>query len=107
MAYRTFEEWNARGRIVKKGEKAMGHLLDGTALFGKEQTKGKKSRDWGEADLVMHQTLGIWVDLRIIINETYPAEEVQTYNLLQILQSHWHPQALHSYDEIPTTVGTA
>lgn len=56
---------------------------------------------------VMHQTPGIWVDLRIIINETYPAEEVQTYNLLQILQSHWHPQALHSYDEIPTTVGTA
>lgn len=55
----------------------------------------------------MHQTPGIWVDLRIIINETYPAEEVQTYNLLQILQSHWHPQALHSYDEIPTTVGTA
>ena len=32
----------------------------------------------------MHQTPGIWVDLRIIINETYPAEEVQTYNLLQI-----------------------
>lgn len=45
MAYRTFEEWNARGRIVKKGGKAMGHLLDGTALFGNEQTKGKKSRD--------------------------------------------------------------
>lgn len=51
MAYRTFNEWNARGRIIKKGEKAMGHLLDGTALFGKEQIKGKKSRDWWETSL--------------------------------------------------------
>ena len=55
----------------------------------------------------MHQTPGTWVGLRIIINETYPVEEVQTYNLLQILQSHRHPQALHIYDEIPTAVGTA
>lgn len=38
MSYRTFEEWKARGRVVLKGEKAMGHLLDGTALFAKEQT---------------------------------------------------------------------
>lgn len=55
----------------------------------------------------MRPTPGTWVGPRIIINETYPAEEVQTYNLLQILQSHWYTQALHSYDEIPTAVGTA
>lgn len=45
----------------------MCHLLDGTALFGKEQTKGKKSRDWGEADLGMRQTPGTWVGRKIII----------------------------------------
>lgn len=38
MAYRTFNEWVARGRAVQKGEKAMGFLNDGTAIFGKEQT---------------------------------------------------------------------
>lgn len=38
MVYRTFEGWKARGRAVLKGEKAVGHLTDGTALFGKKQT---------------------------------------------------------------------
>lgn len=38
MAYRTYDEWTARGRVVQQGEKAMGFLLDGTAIFGKEQT---------------------------------------------------------------------
>lgn len=38
MSYRTFEEWRARGRAVSAGEKAMGKLNDGTAIFGKEQT---------------------------------------------------------------------
>lgn len=51
MAYRTFNEWKARGRAVQKGEKALGFLLDGTAIFGKEQTKKApvKSAD-GEYD---------------------------------------------------------
>lgn len=44
MSYRTFEEWKARGRVVNKGEKAMGHLNDGSALFGKEQTKKLSSK---------------------------------------------------------------
>lgn len=39
MSYRTLEEWNARGRQIIKGEKAMGRLNDNTPLFGKEQTK--------------------------------------------------------------------
>lgn len=39
MCYRTLEQWNARGRQVKKGEKAAGRLNDNTPLFGKSQTK--------------------------------------------------------------------
>lgn len=39
MSYRTLEEWNARGRQVIKGQKAMGRLNDNTPIFGKEQTK--------------------------------------------------------------------
>lgn len=39
MCYRTLERWNARGRQVKKGEKAVGRLNDNTPLFGKSQTK--------------------------------------------------------------------
>ncbi|UYL84964.1 hypothetical protein pEaSNUABM55_00191 [Erwinia phage pEa_SNUABM_55] len=39
MSYRTLAEWNARGRQVMKGEKAMGRLNDNTPIFGKEQTK--------------------------------------------------------------------
>lgn len=39
MSYRSLEEWNARGRQVIKGQKAMGKLNDNTPLFGKEQTK--------------------------------------------------------------------
>ncbi len=38
MSYRTYEEWEVRGRVVKQGEKAAGRLNDGTALFSKEQT---------------------------------------------------------------------
>lgn len=38
MAYRTYEEWSSRGRVVMKGEKASGYLTDGTAIFKKEQT---------------------------------------------------------------------
>lgn len=44
MAYRTYAEWQARGRYVVAGEKAMGKLNDGTALFGKEQTKKVKKK---------------------------------------------------------------
>lgn len=43
MAYRTYEEWSARGRAVLKGEKAAGFLTDGTAIFGKEQTTKRPS----------------------------------------------------------------
>ena len=39
MSYRSFQEWNARGRQIIKGEQCMGRLNDGTPLFGKEQTK--------------------------------------------------------------------
>lgn len=44
MTYRTYEEWAARGRFVQQGEKAMGFLNDGTAIFGKEQTKKRPKR---------------------------------------------------------------
>lgn len=58
MAYRTYAEWQARGRYVIAGEKAMGKLNDGTAIFGKEQTKKIKAssrlsnytRDYSEDD---------------------------------------------------------
>ena len=44
MAYRTYDEWTARGRVVQQGEKAMGFLLDGTAIFAKEQTIKRPKR---------------------------------------------------------------
>lgn len=44
MAYRTYGEWIARDRVVQQGEKAMGFLLDGTAIFGKEQTIKRPKR---------------------------------------------------------------
>lgn len=52
MAYRTYDEWTARGRVVKQGEKAMGFLNDGTAIFGKEQTtkRPKWTRQEDEPD---------------------------------------------------------
>lgn len=50
MAYRTFEEWSARGRVVQQGEKAMGFLLDGTAIFGKEQTIKRPKRKYPQHD---------------------------------------------------------
>lgn len=33
MAYRTMNEWNARGRQIIKGQKAMGKLNDGLSLW--------------------------------------------------------------------------
>lgn len=53
MSYRTMNEWNARGRQVKKGEKSMGRLNDNTPLFGKEQTRKASSKThnpfWGDS----------------------------------------------------------
>lgn len=46
MAYRTYEEWIARDRVVQQGEKAMGFLVDGTAIFGKEQTIKRAKRTY-------------------------------------------------------------
>ena len=38
MVYRTYKDWVTKGRIVKKGEKAVGFLTSGDALFEKSQT---------------------------------------------------------------------
>lgn len=41
---RTYQEWNERGRYVKKGEKALEFNRKGVALFSKQQTQGKQDR---------------------------------------------------------------
>ena len=41
---RTLKEWNARGRWVKKGSKAVGFTVDGDAMFTKDQTRKRKHR---------------------------------------------------------------
>lgn len=38
MKLRTLKEWNAKGRLIKKGSKAIQFNDDGTALFSKKQT---------------------------------------------------------------------
>lgn len=53
MCYRTLEQWNARGRQVKKGEKAAGRLNDNTPLFGKSQTK-KMPKQYQTASYTHH-----------------------------------------------------
>lgn len=50
MAYRTYEEWIARDRVVQQGEKAMGFLVDGTAIFGKEQTIKRAKRTYKQEE---------------------------------------------------------
>ena len=39
MKQRTLKEWNARGRFIKRGSKAVGFNNSGVALFTKAQTE--------------------------------------------------------------------
>ncbi len=50
MSYRTYEEWEVRGRVVKQGEKAAGRLNDGTALFSKGQTTKRPRHPLSQPD---------------------------------------------------------
>ena len=46
MKQRTLKEWNARGRCVKKGSKAVGFKKSGVALFTKAQTEKRVMRSY-------------------------------------------------------------
>ncbi|QQK87951.1 hypothetical protein pSalSNUABM01_082 [Salmonella phage pSal-SNUABM-01] len=39
MVYRSLKDWNKKGKMVKKGERASARSTDGTALFSNEQVK--------------------------------------------------------------------
>lgn len=39
MVYRSLKDWNKKGKMVKKGERASARSSDGTALFSSSQVK--------------------------------------------------------------------
>lgn len=41
LIYRSFNDWSARGYMIKKGSKAAGRDENGTPLFSEEQVKPK------------------------------------------------------------------
>lgn len=71
MVYRTREQWKAKGREVRKGQRPIGKLNDNTPLFGKDQTKKftptsphvEDVDDWDGWDREYEQEMGLDADL--------------------------------------------
>lgn len=44
MVYRSLKDWNSKGKMVKKGERASARSSDGVALFSNEQVRKFRKR---------------------------------------------------------------
>lgn len=50
MKKRTLKEWNNKGRLIKKGSKAVGFNESGKALFTKDQTTKGFEKDFEDLE---------------------------------------------------------